>query len=218
MQKTRLVSQPGFKLRKMTKVFSILFISLVFQSAFPLFDVDRKKHGKWIVDKNSSLSIHGETNVNRFQCDATEYLNVDTFFYVANNSTKKLNFSNSSICLDLKNFDCHSKLITNDFRKALNANESPVLKVTFLCLDQFPNTCNNEDVKGRVDIELAGLSKRFEICYTVKTFNDRIELWGEHAFTFGDFNLKAPKKMAGLVRTKETIKVKFHLLFKAIPA
>ena len=108
-------------------------------------------------------------------------------------------------------------MITNDFRKALKSDKSPTLIITFLSLDQFNNACNNQSIKGIVNIELAGVNKRFEICYLVKTLSiNRIELKGERSFNFSDFCLKPPKKMAGLVRTKEDIKVSFQLYFKAI--
>lgn len=68
-----------------------------------------------------------------------------------------------------------------------------------------------------MDIELAGISKRFEISYLIKTLsNNRIELKGNQTFTFSDFKLTAPKKIAGLIRTKEKIKVNFQLFFKVI--
>ena len=201
----------------MTKTFSILFILLIIKVTSPEINNERNVYKKWIVEKSSSLSIQGATNVNTFTCDATEYLNADTLSYLNDDVAKKLNFSNSSLFIDIKRFDCHSKLITKDFRKALKADETPTLKITFLSLDQFDNSCNNKSVKGIVDIELAGINRRFEICYKVKALsNNRIELNGSHSFTFSDFKLTAPKKMAGLIRTKEGIRVNFHLFFKVI--
>ena len=201
----------------MTKTFSILFILLIIKATSPAIINERNDYKKWIVEKSSSLTIHGETNINTFKCDATEYLNTDTLFYLTNDATKKLSFSNSFLLIDIKRFDCHSKLITGDFRKALKADKMPKLKITFLSLDQFNSVCNNQSVKGIVDIELAGISRRFEISYLIKTLpNNRIELKGNQTFTFSDFKLTAPQKMAGLVRTKERIKVNFQLFFKVI--
>ena len=205
------------KLQLMTKTFSILFVFLIIRATSPEILNNGKVYKKWIVEKSSSLSIRGETNVNSFTCDATEYLNADTLSYVNDDMAKKLNFSNSSLFIDIKRFDCHSKLITKDFRKALKADETPTLKITFLSLDQFNSSSNNQSIKGIVDIELAGINRRVEICYKVKMLsNNRIELNGSHSFTFSDFKLTAPKKMAGLIRTKEGIKVSFQLFFKAI--
>jgi len=172
---------------------------------------------RWVVERNSSLNIQGATNINSFQCDVTEYLNPDTLVYTKNDATKKLSFTNSCLVIDVKRFDCHNKFITEDFRTALKADENPSLKILFISIDQFSNSYNNQTVKGIVDIELAHVIKRTEINYTVKILaGNRIQINGSRDFTFSDFNLKAPKKLAGLIRTKEKITVNFQLFFKAI--
>ena len=173
---------------------------------------------RWVVEKNSSLNIQGETNINSFQCDVTEYLKPDTLVYTKNDATNKLSFTNSCLSIDIKRFDCHNKYITEDFRSALKADENPSLKIVFLTIDQFSNASNKEIVKGIVDIQLARVTKRAEIEYTVKNLpGNRIQMNGSHTFYFSDFNLKAPKKLAGLIRTKDQIKVNFQLFFKTIP-
>jgi hypothetical protein len=172
---------------------------------------------RWVVERNSSLNIQGETNINSFQCDVTEYLKPDTLVYTKNDATKKLSFTNSCLVIDIKRFDCHSKFITEDFRSALKVDENPNLKILFISIDQFSNNCDNQTVKGTVDIELAHVIKRAEINFTVKMLTgNRIQMNGSQVFSFSDFNLKAPKKLAGLIRTKDHIKVNFQLFFKAI--
>jgi len=137
--------------------------------------------------------------------------------YSKNDAIKKLCFTNSCLIIDIRRFDCHNKYITEDFRNALKAEETPNLKILFLTIDQFSNSCNNQVVKGIVDVELAHAVKRAEINYTIKTLpGNRIQMNGSHVFYFSDFNLKAPKKLAGLIRTKDQIKVNFQLFFKAI--
>ena len=173
---------------------------------------------RWVVEKNSSLNIQGETNINSFQCDVTEYLKPDTLVYTNNDATKKLSFTNSCLSIDIKRFDCHNKYITEDFRSALKVDENPSLKIVFLTIDQFSNASNNEVVKGIVDIQLAHVTKRAEIEYTVKNLpGNRIQMNGSHIFNFSDFNLNAPKKLAGLIKTRDEIKVNFQLFFKSIP-
>lgn len=201
----------------MTKILSILSLLFVMESILTGYTPHEKMVGKWVIEKNSSLNIQGETNVNSFQCDVTEYLDNDTLFYANDEVSRKLSFTNSSLWIDIKKFDCHSRLITNDFREALKSDKNPSLKITFLSLDQFTNPCSSQFIKGVVDVSLANVTKRTELCYTIKTLpGNRIELQGSHLFTFSDFNLKAPKKMAGLIRTKDRIKVNFLLYFKAI--
>jgi hypothetical protein len=187
-------------------------------AAFVKKSVPHYSLARWVVERNSSLNIQGETNINSFQCDVTEYLKPDTLVYTKNDATKKLSFTNSCLSIDVKRFDCHNKYITEDFRSALKADESPKLKIVFLSVDQFSNSSKNEVVKGIVDIEVANVIKRVEIEYIIKTLpGDRIQMNGSHVFSFSDFKLKAPKKLAGLIKTRDEIKVNFQLFFKAIP-
>lgn len=200
----------------MTQTFSIIMLLLLLEAGFNA-GTGRKAMGKWVVEKSSSINIAGKTNVNSFRCDVTEYLDTDTLSYASHETNKTLYFTKSSLKVDISRFDCHSKLITNDFRAALKATEHPSLKITLLSLDQFPDVCVDQSVKGVVDVSVANVVKRVEICYTVKTLpGNRLELRGNHTFSFSDFNLKAPRKMGGMIRTKDQIQVNFKLCFKEI--
>jgi len=202
----------------MRTVFFILSLAFVVNAAFVKKSVPTYSMAKRVVEKNSSLNIQGETNINSFQCDVTEYLKPDTLIYTKNDATKKLSFTNSCLSIDIKRFDCHNKYITEDFRSALKADENPKLRIVFLTVEQFSNTSDNQVVKGTVDIQLAQVSKRVEIAYLVNNLpGNRIQMNGSHVFSFSDFNLKAPRKLAGLIKTKDEIKVNFQLFFKAIP-
>jgi hypothetical protein len=202
----------------MRTFFFILTFAFVVNAAFIKKSIPPFSLAKWVVERNSSLNIQGETNINSFQCDVTEYLKPDTLVYTKNDATKRLSFTNSCLSVDIKRFDCHNKYITEDFRSALKADQNPSLKIVFLSIDQFSNASNDEVVKGIVDIQLAHVTKRAEIEYTVKNLpGSRIQMNGSHVFNFSDFNLKAPKKLAGLIKTKDEIKVNFQLFFKAIP-
>lgn len=225
MQKVRLVPQPDFITSRpallqndfMRTVFFIISLAFIVNAAFIKKSVPFYSMAKWVVEKNSSLNIQGETNINSFQCDVTEYLKPDTLVYTKNDAAKKLSFTNSCLSIDIKRFDCHNKYITEDFRSALKADENPKLRIVFLTVEQFSNSSDNQLVKGTVDIQLAQVTKRVEIAYLVKNLpGDRIQMNGSHVFFFSDFNLKAPRKLAGLIKTKDEIKVNFQLFFKAI--
>ena len=201
----------------MSTKLSIFTLLLVLKTGFGGNHSNDNTLQKWVVEKNSALNIQGATNVNNFQCDVTEYLRADTLFYTSNEQAKKLNFTNSSLTVDIKRFDCHSKLITSDFKSTLRADENPTFKITFQSLDQFANPCDNQVINGIVDVGLTGITKRTQISYIINTLpGNRITLTGSHIFYFSDFNLKAPRKFGGLIRTKDQIKVNFRLFFKAI--
>ena len=195
----------------------IITILFLISTSYAEKDIRGLSLARWVVERNSSLNIQGETNINSFQCDVTEYLRADTLFYWTNDASRKLNFTNSSLSIEVKRFDCHNKFISEDFRTALKADKNPNLKITFISMDQFSPNCNNQQVRGIVDIELAHVIKRSEIIYTAKSLTgNRIQLTGNHLFQFSDFNLKPPRKLAGLIRTKDQIKVSFQLIFRSI--
>ena len=200
----------------MHRMLSILSTLFILTTGFLIKSTNNSSFARWVVEKNSSLNIQGETNINSFQCDVTEYLKADTLVYIKNDATRKLCFTNSCLDIDVNRFDCHSKFITEDFRSALKADENPKLKIVFLTIDEFSNNAN-QSVKGIVKIELAHASKQVEINYTIKSLpGNRIQMNGSHIFSFTDFNLKAPRKLAGLIRTKDQITVNFQLFFRAI--
>ena len=196
---------------------SILCGLFILNAAFIEKKAQKVSMARWVVEKNSSLNIQGETNINSFQCDVTEYLRTDTLVYATNDLTRKLSFTNSALVVDVRRFDCHNRFITDDFRSSLKADENPTLKILFLTIDQFNPSSSNQVVKGIVDVQLAHVVRRTEIDYTIRTLpGNRIQMNGSHIFSFTDFNLKAPRKLAGLIRTKDAIKVNFQLFLKTI--
>ncbi len=172
---------------------------------------------KWVIEKNSSINIQGETNINNFQCDVAEYLKPDTLICSKNETTNKLFFTNSYLTIDLNKFDCHNRLITNNFRNTLKADVYPKLKIIFLTIDQIPVNCKDQMINGMVDIELAHVTKRIEINYQVTDLpGNHIQVNGSYVFSFSDFKLKAPKCMGGLICTKDHVKVNFRLFIREI--
>ena len=192
---------------------------LIFFLSFAFSRVNIPVHliSKWVIEKNSSLNIQGETNINNFQCDVRNYIQSDTLFCIKNEELNVLSFAHSSISVNINRFDCHNRLITYNFRSSLKADECPTLKIVFFSIGQFPNDCGEHLVRGLVDVELAHTIKRTEINYIVKVLpGNQICLTGSQTFPFSAFNLAPPIKMFGLIRTKDEVKVNFQLFLKII--
>ena len=170
---------------------------------------------KWIVQKTSTISITGKTNVNSFCCEVLGYSGPDTL------STSTTSLPNDLQGITLKgvlqinigDFNCRNNAMTNEFKKILKYREYPHLKVVFLSLDKIPAFSNNgEIVKGWVNIELAGTAKKFEISYTSsKIGSDNLQLIGARTFGFSDFGLIPPRKLGGLIRVNDNLNVQFRL-------
>jgi hypothetical protein len=173
---------------------------------------------KWVIVKGGTLSVNGNTNVNNFNCDISNYTSPDTIIIFKNSIDKMGVRMVGNINLDVGSFDCHHAMMTNDLRKTLKVKEFPKMGIKFLSLSKFPDLSNKKDVlKGRVEIKLAGVTKRFEVAYTLfKDSDNDIHLIGNQDINFTDFEITPPRKVGGMIKTNNRLAVEFRLKFKTI--
>lgn len=168
--------------------------------------------GVWIVDAESKLTIQGSTNVNTFVCQINYCAGTDTLQYVEHAATRELRFTRSRMTIPVRNFDCGAKPISRDFWRTLNGDQYPNLEINFISLQ---NPTSRGNIKGIVDITLAGSTARYEICYSASTKpNGDVLLKGMREVNFADFRLVAPEKLKGLIKVNEGLKVEFDLVLK----
>jgi hypothetical protein len=194
----------------------IFFLQLLFGIHWQGNNGTRPVVKRWAVANNSSLNIEGRSNLSSFCCQVTRYLETDTMQYVKNETSRQFIFTNSCLSIDINNFDCHQRIITNDFRKTLKADQNRFLKIQFISLDAF-DVRNQQTVKGKVEILLAGQVKCTTIDFKTNATNTGlIQMNGTKTLLFSEFNLHPPKKMAGIIKIKEEIRVNFQLFFKPV--
>lgn len=172
---------------------------------------------KWVLLKGGSLQVKGSTNVNKFSCDITGYGKPDTLNLFYNTQNKRVNIK-GKIGLDVNLFDCHHPVMTADLRKTLKSKEYPKLNISFLTLDRLPETSAQQNIiKGWVDIELAGKTKRYEVNYKFSSAHPKvINLIGEREVNFTDFGLTPPRKIGGMIQTNNELYVTFKLSLKIL--
>lgn len=172
---------------------------------------------RWMVSESSSLSVNGNTNINKFTCDIPNYNQADTLIVYKNKVVKGVVLS-GCINLNIQSFDCHNGIMTHDLRKTLNEKQYPQLHISFLTLNKLPEISSQpEMITGMVDIELAGTRKRMEVNYQIsEDAKKTIHLLGSRDINFSDFNLTPPRKLGGMIKTEDKLKVAFHLKMKAM--
>jgi len=167
---------------------------------------------KWVVTQNSSLTINGSTNINRFSCAILKYPQTDTI------SIHKVNDKiclTGTINLEVKNFECNNRMMTHQFRKTLKLEEFPLLSISFISLKEFPNQKANQ-VRGTVAIKIAGVTKRYEISYEFESRHHTLKLRGTQAVNFSDFRLTSPQRMGKLIKANDELNVVFELQIKPV--
>jgi hypothetical protein len=207
--KIKIMIRPTFSLIVFATALSIGGIQMAI--AKPITNVVR-----WVVEKNSTLRVEGKSNINSFTCNIKEYAEKDTIV-VVNRGTKQIRLF-GELQMDVLSFNCHSHLITNDLRKTLKAEEYPKFIIRFLSIQSMPAFQDKSElINGWIEVELAGVVKRFELSYLFsKEKPGTIKLNGGRSFCFSDFNLFAPQKLAGLVKIKDDFKVNFQLRLRSI--
>ena len=170
---------------------------------------------RWVIVNGCSLKVDGSTNVNNFSCAISNYNKPDTILVTRNVNPVQLN---GNIQLDVQYFDCHNGIMTADLRKTLKAKEFPKLIIRFLNISRYPDADSRQSVtKGAVFIELAGVSRRFDVDYkVVSADNNNINLVGSRVVNFSDFNISPPRKLGGMIRTKNELSVEFNLRLKVL--
>lgn len=198
---------------------NILFF---FFLALPLIKGQREKGNtltvvKWAIEPQSNLTIDGRSNVNTFQCGIKEFLRTDTLVYMSYEGIQKPASLKGTVTIDIKRFDCGHKFITTDLRKTLKADENPNLVIRFVSMDKIQAKAINQNTKGMVEIQLAGVTRQYEVNYVIQNNDTRhLQLTGNRTILFSDFNLKPPTRLAGLIKVAEEITVQFQLLLKEV--
>ena len=180
-----------------------------------LFCFGFSNEGTWVIDSNSSLVIHGATNINRFTCAVNSYTGHDTLRYFNNYAASELQFASNRMTIPIQHFDCGSRHISRDFQSTLKSDMHPYLNIRFISLSGNA-IANKKSVRGRMDIMLAGVTRRYTVNFNTTIDNGEVILSGRQPVNFADFNLKAPEKLSGMIRVKNTLDVEFHLVLRPI--
>jgi len=179
-----------------------------------LFSPNKVIIEQWVIERNSSLSIQGRSNVNSFQCDVKEYLRADTISLYKEEQQQQFAIK-GGLTIIVNEFDCHQRYMTGDLRKTLKAQKYPQLKIDLLSIGNF-TTAGNKNVKGTMAISLAGITRKMEVDYSVATDkNGNLNLNGRRKVLFSDFGLTPPSKLAGLIKVEEEINVEFQLILRS---
>ncbi len=191
-------------------------LTIVMFAAVALLSSSFSDQGRWIIDPQSKLSIHGATNVNTFKCMLGAYNMHDTLEYVRDKASIEMNLTRNRMRIPVRNFDCGNKQITKDFWSTLKSERYPELEISFRSFRRN-DISDKSYVDGVVDITLAGATKRYTVRYFARTpDNETLLLTGTQEVNFSDFKLEPPQKMMGLIQVQECLNVEFNLMLRSL--
>lgn len=182
--------------------------------AFIAFFSGKKNEQRWVIEKSSSISILGKSNVNRFRCEIKGYYKPDTLVISGEENQVAVK---GGLLINVNDFDCHQKMITRDLRKTLKAKDNPFMKIQLLTLSRFAGVAGDDKIKGWVAIELAGITRTIAVDYVVKRSpGGALQFHGSQQVNLSDFDLNCPGRLAGLIKVDDQIDVTFILQLRCL--
>lgn len=172
---------------------------------------------RWVISQNSNLCVNGSTNINKFSCVIPAYSQQDTLIVMSSKANQAVSLT-GRVRLPVNSFDCHISAMTRQLRETLKEKQFPALYIRFLNLSRMPDLATvPERITGQVDIEIAGISKRFDVSYQLSQDAQQvIHLQGTRVVNFSDFNLVPPTKLGGMIKTRDALSVDFQLNMKEL--
>ncbi len=188
-------------------IFILPFVLLVSFSTMQVL----KNSKSIIITSESELHINGTSNVTDFKC-GYKITNLNQPIRIHFESINDvIRFENSILILENKGFDCGGKGINKDFHGLLKSDVYPQIILKLKEVKLNPNKKNKAN--ALIEIEIAGLSHS----YLMETEFYHDQDWivsGQLELNIQDYNLKAPKKMLGLIVVSEDIEISFKLVLK----
>ncbi|MDD2797116.1 MAG: YceI family protein [Bacteroidales bacterium] len=169
------------------------------------------------LQKNSSLTIHGSTNVIPFKLIQNgDKLSRKEMFITVGKTQNKWMLSQNTLAVNVKGFTSDNRMALRDFQKLMKADQFPQLQVQVISLEMLPivekSLCYNGNAV--LNITITNVTKQYVVPFTAVCEGDLVIADGKKKISIKDFSLTPPVQMMGLIRVSEWINVDFHLICK----
>ncbi|MFN1836139.1 YceI family protein [Balneola sp. MJW-20] len=165
-----------------------------------------------VLSNESKLTINGQSNVNDFSCVSEHDLENDSLSYQYNFMGTDVELQGNPLTLKVDNFNCGKRGINRDFKKTLKHEEYPEIRINVKQLNGR-ESLDSLPTMARVDIELAGVTKEFDIDLSeVSLYEDKTQVKGKKTLRMSEFNLNPPSPLFGLIKIKDEMVIDFNLI------
>jgi len=196
-------------MKRLISVFVLSFI--IFQSAKGQSLVTAE------IQKNSSLTISGSTNVVPFRLYQNgDKLSKTKLTLATAYSQNKIFLSQNQLSVVVKNFASSNFMALKDFLSLIKSDKYPTLQVQINYLDIDTISENGDSFKGNalVSITITGITRNYSIPISSKNNGEIYSVDGNKRMSIRDFGLTPKTKMMGLIKVSEWINIDFHVICK----
>ncbi len=161
-----------------------------------------------LVLKSSTVTIHGETNVNHDY--TTKATKVSGKMTVVGNSPKSL-----EVEIPVRSILSGERLMDKKTHETFNESKNPTIRFSMTKLNSLQ--VNGDDLAVAVtgDLSMAGATKEVTLTAKGKEFSPGVYTFeGSLPLKMTDYNMKPPTAMLGTMKTKDPILVKYQVTFE----
>lgn len=169
------------------------------------------------LQKNSSLTINGTTNVIPFKLyQSGDKLLKRNFVITATQNQDRIVLNQNQQTIMVKSFSSENKMALRDFLKLVKADNYPNfhIQLNYFELQQKKSNADLSKANVSVNITITGKTKQYNIPITSYQVGDFYTLNGNEKINIRDFGLEPPTVMLGLIHVNEWINIDFHIICK----
>lgn len=178
------------------------------------------------LQKNSSLTIYGSTNLLSFKLLINgEKLPRQNFTIAATQNLNRTILSENLLSIDVKDFTSDNKMALRDFLKLIKSDIYPNLQVQLNSLEILPDQKISKNFQiaqsaesaygiATVSITITGVTKQYSVPITFDREGNLYSVDGNKKISIRDFGLIPPVQIMGLIKVSEWIEIHFHIIGK----
>ncbi|HBK94568.1 MAG: YceI family protein [Petrimonas sp.] len=170
------------------------------------------------VNKNSSLSINGTSNIVNFTLtQSSENFIQKNMIITASQNNKKLYLSENRLVVPVKRFTSSNKMALRDFYKLLKSDEYPTMDIQLNHID-LPENPNSNTGVAVVDVTITGVTKKYQFPIKTERNGTGYIFDIEKHINIRDFGLEPPVQMMGMLKVDEMININLKMICNIQPA
>jgi len=178
------------------------------------------------LQKNSSLTIYGSTNLLSFKLFINgEKLPRQNFTITATQNRNRTILSENLLSIDVKDVTSDNKMALRDFLKLIKSDIYPNLQVQLNSLEILPDQKISKNFQiaqsaesaygiATVSITITGVTKQYSVPITFDREGNLYSVDGNKKISIRDFGLIPPVQIMGLIKVSEWIEIHFHIIGK----
>ncbi len=169
------------------------------------------------VNKNSSLSIYGTTNIVNFKLTQnSENFIQKNMIITASQNNNKLYLSENQLIVPVKNFNSTNKMALRDFYKLVKSDEYPTMNIQLDHID-LPTTSMPSSGTAVVAVTITGVTKKYNFPIKSNKNGTSYTFDVEKDINIRDFGLEPPVQMMGMLKVNEIININFKMICNIQP-